>query len=312
MSAAEKPHAAALVLDTDIGYDDILALAILLGRSELGGVLSTQGVSDQAAAHEFLKALLPRAGRSDVWLSRGGREPSSGGTLFPQAWRDDAATVCRAVLERYPDTPPSPAGCRQLGAAEASATQPATLLCCAPLTTVAQRLRRGWRPKRLVIMGGAIEAAGNIDNRARTRTSTAEWNFHADPAAAAYVLGAPIPKTLVPLDIRSPFPEPLARALMTQPVTPLGRIARAIVGCPSLQAGIGVHLSMWDVVATSVALDLVPYEMTQRRVSVGVEGAGGVEPGTLAESPDGQPVDVVSDFDIARLHTLLERLWIRS
>lgn len=68
------------------------------------------------------------------------------------------------------------------------------LVAIGPLTNIAATLRRGggrWR--RLVLMGGAL-GPGN------TR-SGAEYNFAADPAAAAAVLAAGLHPVLVPLDL---------------------------------------------------------------------------------------------------------------
>jgi inosine-uridine nucleoside N-ribohydrolase len=66
-----------------------------------------------------------------------------------------------------------------------------------PLTNVATAISRDRRAldgvTRLVVMGGAVAVPGNT-------TPAAEFNFHADPEAAALVLGAGLPVELVPLD----------------------------------------------------------------------------------------------------------------
>jgi len=50
------------------------------------------------------------------------------------------------------------------------------------------------RLKSLTVMGGAIRVPGNL-------SPVAEYNFGVDPEAAAMVLGAGLPLTLVPLDV---------------------------------------------------------------------------------------------------------------
>ncbi len=89
-----------------------------------------------------------------------------------------------------------------------------TLVALGPLTNLALALRldptlpRKYR--RLVVMGGAIRSMGNT-------TLTAEFNFHADPEAAAIVLRDWGPLTLVSWEttVEHPFSEAQVKALLT-------------------------------------------------------------------------------------------------
>jgi purine nucleosidase/pyrimidine-specific ribonucleoside hydrolase len=73
-----------------------------------------------------------------------------------------------------------------------------TVVALGPLTNLAMALardrRRLARIGRLIVMGGAVAVPGNV-------TPAAEFNFYVDPEAAGAVLGAGLPVTLVPLDV---------------------------------------------------------------------------------------------------------------
>jgi inosine-uridine nucleoside N-ribohydrolase len=72
------------------------------------------------------------------------------------------------------------------------------VVALAPLTNLAVAVERDLarlrRVGRIVIMGGAVAAPGNV-------TPVAEYNFYVDPEAAATVLEAGLPLELVPLDV---------------------------------------------------------------------------------------------------------------
>jgi len=72
-----------------------------------------------------------------------------------------------------------------------------TLIALGPLTNLALALETDpgalHRVGRLVIMGGAVDVPGNV-------TPAAEFNIHVDPEAAARVWAAGLPIDLVPLD----------------------------------------------------------------------------------------------------------------
>ena len=73
-----------------------------------------------------------------------------------------------------------------------------TIVCLGPLTNLARAVQKDERllknVREIVIMGGAIEAPGNI-------TPVAEFNIYSDPHAADVVFRSGLPVTLVPLDV---------------------------------------------------------------------------------------------------------------
>jgi hypothetical protein len=104
----------------------------------------------------------------------------------------------------------------------------------------------------IVIMGGAVDAPGNLDE-ATGHGGDAEWNFWIDVAAAARVLDGEATITLVPLDATNHVPVPgfwqrdLQEAEQTESIKYLSSLVRAF---PAVTSG---FFYLWDELAASVA-----------------------------------------------------------
>lgn len=200
-----------IVIDTDPGIDDALALVLALRSRELrvelvttvAGNVGLRAATDNARR---LLALLepgepprlvagasrPLRGRlttatevhGDDGLAGLSRVRDAGGRLLfpasrgPLPAREDAADVIVAKAREHGDT--------------------LTIVALGPLTNLARAIdadasaMRG--VGRLIVMGGAVEAPGNV-------TAAAEFNFHVDPEAADRVLTSGMRITLVGLDV---------------------------------------------------------------------------------------------------------------
>ena len=110
-----------------------------------------------------------------------------------------------------------------------------TVIATAPLTNIALAIEKDARTMRnlraLIVMGGAVRVPGNVG-------PVSEFNFAADPEAAAIVLQAGLPLTLVPLDVTERVV--LTRDLLSG-VSPAGRL-RAIVEALAAET-MAFHLS---------------------------------------------------------------------
>ena len=192
-----------LVVDTDPGIDDALALLLALASPEvdLQLVTTVHGNVDLAQTTENALRVLHLAGRSDVPVAVGARTS----LVVPQAQRaghvHGEAGLGGVVLQPSPATvDPRPAVVALAELLEAS-EQPVTVAAIGPLTNIALLLAvypdAARRIGRLVVMGGSATRGGNV-------TAAAEFNVWADPEAAAVVFGAGLPTVMVGLDVTLP------------------------------------------------------------------------------------------------------------
>ena len=188
-----------IYLDCDTGVDDALALALLLGtpHAELMGVGTVSGNTGAEQAARNTLDLLALGGRGDVPVAVGTRH-SLGGTFAGGSSAHGGNGIGGIELPRAA-ADPVPVNAVDLLLTLARA-RPGELrvLATGPLTNLAIALRREPRLTGLVrdvtIMGGAVRVPGNVPGRG-------EANIGNDPEAAAEVLAADWPVTLVPLDV---------------------------------------------------------------------------------------------------------------
>ena len=188
-----------IVVDTDPGIDDALALFFALAAPEvqLEAVTTVSGnVSVDLTTRNAL-ALLELAGRGAIPVARGADRPlirpavyadyvhgrnGVGDVTLPEPQREPAAlhaveTLIQTIL---------------------GAPGEITLVALGPLTNLALAARVEPRiaeaVREVVIMGGALRVPGNV-------SPAAEFNIYADPHAAQIVFHAGWPIRLVSLDV---------------------------------------------------------------------------------------------------------------
>lgn len=210
-----------LVIDTDPGIDDALAILLALASPEvdLRLVTTVHGNVDLALTTENALRVLHLAGRSDVPVAAG----AQASLIHPQPER--AGHVHGAEGLGGVQLPPSPARTDPrpavLALAELLTTspEPVTVAAIGPLTNIALLLavhpEAAARIHRLVVMGGSAGYGGNV-------TAAAEFNIWSDPEAAAAVFGSTIPTVMVGLDVTIPTvltEEGIARFAAAGPVS---------------------------------------------------------------------------------------------
>jgi pyrimidine-specific ribonucleoside hydrolase len=187
-----------VIIDTDPGVDDALALLLAMRSPEL----KIEAITP-VAGNVPLDLTLPNAlrmveiaGRTDIPVAAGARAPlmrrlvtatyahgenGLGGAVFPEPTTKPvaapAAEMIRQIVRKYPGE--------------------VTLITIGPLTNIATALNSdpelASMVRALVMMGGSL-SGGNI-------TPAAEFNLYVDPEAARIVFQSGIPITMVGLDV---------------------------------------------------------------------------------------------------------------
>ena len=188
-----------IVLDTDPGIDDSLAMLLALASPELdlAGVCVTGGNCPLDDGVRNALNVLAIAGHSDTPVHSGIGLPLIRPPFTAPETHGDTGLG-------YAHLPKGPAGPSNEHAVDMIIREimahpgEVTLAAVAPLTNVAVAIRKEPRivqaVREVIIMGGALRVDGNT-------TSLAEFNFFVDPHAAHIVLESGMPITLLPWDI---------------------------------------------------------------------------------------------------------------
>jgi inosine-uridine nucleoside N-ribohydrolase len=274
-----------VVIDTDPGVDDALALLLAMRSPEL----KIEGITP-VAGNVPLELTLPNAlrmveiaGRSDIPVAAGAKGPlvrrlvtavyahgenGLGGAVFPEPTTKPAAEPAsefiRQIIRRHPGE--------------------VTLITLGPLTNIAVALNTdaelAGMVRGLVMMGGSL-SGGNI-------TPAAEFNVYVDPEAARIVFQSGIPITMVGLDVtrKTSLTDRHAQVLEAgqNPVSQAAaKIARNAIE-HNRQQGFLVGPNMHDSLAVAGFLD--PSILMFEEYYVDVETTGELAAGaTLGYSP---------------------------
>lgn len=192
-----------IIIDTDPGIDDAIAILYALRHpaQDIVALTTVAGniglsVTTRNAGRIAALAAVPTAVHAGAAAPLG-KEASPelgihgndglGGVDFPEPLSPPAShDAVGAMIEILAAHPP----------------KTVDLFCLGPLTNLALLLDRApesaQRIRRVIAMGGAVDEPGNVGPKA-------EFNIAHDPHAAAAVLAANLPLTLIPLDATRQF-----------------------------------------------------------------------------------------------------------
>jgi purine nucleosidase len=294
-----------VVIDTDPGIDDALALLLAWGAPELSvRVITTVAgnVPLPTATRNALRLAALRRPDPPPRMGWGAAGPLGRPLVTAERYHGDDGL---GDLFDWPDTPAPPEAravdlIQETGRAGGDRH---VLIALGPLTNLAEALAvdagalSGF--ERVVVMGGAVDVPGNV-------TWTAEFNIHVDPDAAARVLASGAELDFVPLDATRQAV--LERALLTRALEATPRaFATRVAGftdrgfqVDATRGTPGMVLHDPLAVAVAFAPDLVVWE----RVRLVVDASG------ATRRADGPPnCRIAGRVDVARfLRVFLERL----
>lgn len=284
------------IIDTDPGIDDAIAILFALRHPGLNVAALTT-----VAGNIGLDVTTRNAGRiarlagAAVGVHRGAAAPLQGkarpetgihgddglgGVRLPEALNAPsdvpAVEAMRAILADAPDAT-------------------VDLFCLGPLTNLAHLLQdspgAARRIRRVIAMGGAVDEPGNVGPRA-------EFNIAHDPHAAALVLAAGLPLTLIPLDATRKFRADAAyiarlRATRAAPAETSADLIEAYFAATSGAESRPLH----DPCVPLLALREDLFRIERRSLQVEVET------GALLAGP--HPVEVAMGLDAEALRALL-------
>jgi purine nucleosidase len=190
-----------LIIDTDPGVDDVVALLLAMAHPEHLNLLAITTVAGNVPLPKTTRnACLARewARRGDVPVYAGADRPLHRTPLYAEDIHGSEGLPDAVVHTPDHGAASEHAVDYLVRTLEAAAPASITLAMLGPQTNLALALRRS--PgivrglKQVVVMGGAWFNPGNI-------TPLAEFNLFADPHAAAEVMASGIPLVYIPLDV---------------------------------------------------------------------------------------------------------------
>lgn len=279
-----------VVVDTDMGVDDVRALMFLVehpGIEVIAISVTGTGLGRCPESAHNVAAILEALGAAAVPIGCGTNSPLEGFNTFPTELRNAAVELPGMALD--PVMTDVPDAVDVLNEALASSETPLTLLTLGPLTNVAKLLDTNPTPSQIEeirMMGGAIDVGGNIIS---FENFSAEFNIWIDPIAAQRVLDSGVAVTMIPLDATNdvPLTPGFVAGLEAGPQTVAGeKLLANLVISPEVTG-----LYHWDDLAAATLVDegLVSFETVDVAIDTDFDSP---TIGQTKRTPNGTPVRV--------------------
>lgn len=211
-----------IIIDTDPGQDDAVAILLAIASPELDllGITCVAGNVPLSLTAKNARVICELAGRPDIKVFAGCDRPLT--RPLRTAEHVHGKTGLDGIALPEPTMPLQQGHAVDFIIDQARAHDAVTLVPIGPLTNIASALQKApdiaAKIDEIVIMGGAYFEVGNI-------TPAAEFNIYVDPEAAEIVFRSGIKLTVMPLDVTH-------KALTTRPrieaFRALGRVGEVV------------------------------------------------------------------------------------
>ena len=190
-----------IIIDTDPGQDDAVAILLALGSPdelEVLGITAVAGNVPLALTQKNARIICELAGRPDVKVYAGCDAPLKRKLVTAEHVHGKTGLDGPVLTDPVMPLQPGHAVDFIIDTLRAEASGTVTLCPLGPLTNIAAAFLKAPdiipRVAQIVLMGGAYFEVGNI-------TPTAEFNIYVDPEAADIVFKSGIDLVVMPLDV---------------------------------------------------------------------------------------------------------------
>ena len=285
----QESRNSSVIIDTDVGGDDLMAIAFLLAQRDVNieAITVCNGLAHVDQGARNVLRLLELSGRKDIPVFIGRSTPLQGSVSFPEAWRRTSDSLLSSDLPQTCLAPQREPASDYLFQRLGKSNSMVRLLTLGPLTNIGDVLRRDPERSRtieeIVISGGAVYVPGNLGDGGYYKTDnvTAEWNMFVDPLAATIVFRSGIPTTLVPLDATNSvrIDGDFLRAFQNSQRSPLARVVGSILEANWEYIETGFYFA-WDPLVAAICLnpDIASLQPTAIRIRHDSPNEGQTEP----------------------------------
>jgi len=294
--------------DHDGHVDDLISTILLWLAPEIE--LQAVGVTNgDCFADQALDAMLKIATYLDLEGAEIAMTPDEMPNPFPDNWRRESHIINELPLfgENYLKDHYQQGRARRIeavfGDCLSNSKVPMTIVTTGPLTNIAKILAEqpelASKIKEMIIMGGAINVAGNVEEEGHD--GSAEWNLFADPAAFKAVLDTKIPLKLITLDLTNQLP--VTKEFLQKLEAQAEKHKASMLATKLWSLVKGFEYYFWDTITAAAAIQPSLFKFKEMKVDTNVNGKS--QGKTFTSLFGGRKVQVAAQLDKNAFEELL-------